>query len=87
MISVSMAGRFDMSTIWGRRALQRGTNEVGVGPLERIELLGELAWAHWSNGDQKRACGAMYGPVTRLLRVRLADTVRHKEPLGKVGLQ
>ncbi|PKB80912.1 MAG: hypothetical protein BZY88_07825, partial [SAR202 cluster bacterium Io17-Chloro-G9] len=85
MIAASMAGRFDVSFIWGRRALKRGTNEVGVGPYEKIELLGELAWAHWSNGDQKRACGAMYGAVRSLISEQQSDDSRHRETWAKVG--
>ena len=85
MIAASKADRFDISVIWGKRALQRGTAELGVGALEKIELLGELAWAHWSNGNRKKSCGAMYGAVTSLLRMNHADTERHREALAKIG--
>ena len=85
MIAASMVSRFDTAVVWGAKSLHRGTNEVGVGPYEKIEMLGELAWAHWSAGNQKKACGAMFGAVTSLISGGQFDTVRHKETLGKLG--
>ena len=85
MIASSMAGRFDISIMWGRRALQRGTTEVGVGPCKKIELLGELAWAYWRIGNQKKACGAMYGAVMSLISDKQPDILRHRETWAKIG--
>lgn len=52
---------------------------------ERLEMIGELAWAHWSLGDYIKACGAMSGVVHGLLRKQESDDNRFREVFGKTG--
>lgn len=52
---------------------------------ERLELLGELAFIHWSNGNMARACGAMYGYVMRLVSEKEIEEPRYKEAFNKAG--
>jgi hypothetical protein len=85
MLAAAMESRFDISIRWGSTALQRGTSEVGVGRYEKIELIGELAWAHWCAGNKEKACGAMYGAVMNLISGGRDNIARHNEVLVKVG--
>jgi len=52
---------------------------------ERLELFGELAFIHWSNGDLTRACGAMYGYVMGLVNENDVNDPRYKEAFNKAG--
>lgn len=52
---------------------------------ERLELFGELAFIHWSNGNLARACGAMYGYVMRLVGEKDIEEPRYKEAFNKAG--
>jgi tetratricopeptide (TPR) repeat protein len=52
---------------------------------ERLELFGELAFIHWSNGDLARACGAMYGFVMGLVIEKDVDNSRYREAFNKAG--
>lgn len=52
---------------------------------ESLELLGELAYIHWSNGDFTKACGAMYGYVMGLVAEKDVENPRFKEAFNKAG--
>jgi hypothetical protein len=52
---------------------------------ERLEIMGELAWAYWSLGDRLKACSTMSGLVWGLLRNRDFDNRRFREVFGKAG--
>lgn len=52
---------------------------------ERLELFGELAFIHWSNGNLARACGAMYGFVMGLVTEKDVEDHRYREAFNKAG--
>jgi len=51
----------------------------------RLEMIGELAWAHWSLGDHIKAYGAMSSVVHRLLQKQEFEESRFREVFGKRG--
>jgi hypothetical protein len=51
----------------------------------RIQLLGELAYVYWANGDLSRAYGAMYGFVMALVNEKSVDDLRFREAFNKAG--
>lgn len=54
-------------------------------PFDRLELMGELAWIHWSTGERKRACAAMYGYATGLALSNVVTEPRFREAFNKAG--
>lgn len=54
--------------------------------LHRYEMFGELAFIHWSNGDVKKACGAMFGFVMALVEIdNYIENNKYKEAFNKAG--
>ena len=51
----------------------------------RLEMIGELAWAHWSLGDHVKAYGSMSGVIHGLLQSQEFAESRFREVLGKTG--
>lgn len=85
MIVASNTRNWHTARVWCLRLMREGTPESGVGPHDWTELLGELAWIHWSTGFRKKACGAMFGVVLRLLSDVQLDDPRYRETFLKVG--
>ncbi|MBI4219917.1 MAG: hypothetical protein HY682_07240 [Chloroflexi bacterium] len=52
---------------------------------ERLEMIGELAWAHWSAGDARKACAAMSAVVRSVARAPQPDHARYREVFLKAG--
>jgi tetratricopeptide (TPR) repeat protein len=50
---------------------------------ERLEMIGELAWAHWSLGMRVQACGAMAGLVRGLMQGQAFEDRRFREVFRK----
>ncbi len=51
----------------------------------RLEMLGELAWIHWSTGERKKACAALYGLVKELATGKDIANPRFREVFNKTG--
>jgi len=52
---------------------------------ERLEMIGELAWAYWSLDNRVRAWGAMSGLAYGLLQRQASDNGRFREVVRKTG--
>jgi hypothetical protein len=52
---------------------------------ERLEMIGELAWAHWSAGHAQKASAAMSALVRSLIRDPKPDQARYREVFLKAG--
>ncbi len=52
---------------------------------ERLEMIGELAWVHWSTGRRKAACAALYGLVSSLSELDEPADPRYRETFNKAG--
>jgi hypothetical protein len=52
---------------------------------ERLEMIGELAWAHWSLDHRVKACSAMSGLVRGLIQSQDFENSRFREVFGKTG--
>lgn len=50
---------------------------------EKLEMIGELAWAHWSLGKRVHACGAMAGLLRRLMKQPSLEADRCREVFRK----
>jgi len=53
--------------------------------MKRLELLGELAFIYWSNGELARVCGSMYGYIMGLVKEKDIDDPLYKEAFNKAG--
>jgi tetratricopeptide (TPR) repeat protein len=51
----------------------------------RLEMIGELAWAHWALGEHIKAYGAMSSVVHGLLQKQEFEESRFREVFGKTG--
>ena len=63
MIAASKTGNWSTAKVWCLRLMREGSFNTDLSAHEWTELLGELAWIHWSTGHRKKACGAMFGVV------------------------
>jgi tetratricopeptide (TPR) repeat protein len=85
MLAAGRSAHWEEACKWCAFAIRIAPKIRAVDDYERIELLGELAWIHWSAGSLKKACSAMYG-VARALEGRSdRDNPRYKEAFLKVG--
>jgi hypothetical protein len=53
--------------------------------FERLEMIGELAWAYWRLGDRGRASAAMSGLIRNLAADQRFGVPRYREVFNKAG--
>lgn len=75
------SGQWQLVQAFAVKSLKFVREELFV--YERLEMLGELAWAHWSLGNRKKAWGAMAGLIRKLERQHAAGDRRFHEIFRK----
>lgn len=81
--SAALAGKPDLAL---ERALQ--CLRVPVLPYDlyaKVEMIGEVAWLHWTRGNRRKAWGAMAGLAQQLLKSRGSEQPRFREVFLKTG--
>ena len=92
MIAASQTNHFKQAKIWCKNALtvlhREETSQVVAGKeyqYDYLELLGELAWIHWSSGYPMKSCATMYAIVHQLIKTNDVNNPRYKETFLKTG--
>ena len=65
--------------------IQSAMANPGMLKYDGLEMMGELAWMHWSDGSKRKACGAMYGYTVGLAESEDVVDPRFREAFNKAG--
>ena len=81
--AAARSGQWQLSRDFTIKAIKRYRGKDVF--YEFLEMLGELAWAHWRLGNRVKAWGAMAGIVHRLIQDQDFENRRFREVFGKTG--
>jgi tetratricopeptide (TPR) repeat protein len=84
-ILMSRKGRWDIAKSLCVQVIHQIRKDYPNLRFDELEMMGELAWIHWSTGNRKKACAALYGYSEGLINNRNESDSRFHEAFNKLG--